>query len=196
MDDSHVTPRPATDHDDRPALADGSAEVGARVRELREQRGMSLSELARRASVGKATLSGLEAGTRNPTLDTLHAVAAALDLPLTTLLSAPPSTIRGAAVEMELLRVFDDGQVTYELYRMRIPAGLAQTSPPHHADVTEHVTVFAGVLETGPVDRPLRAEPGEHVEWTADVPHGYAAVGDSDVLASVLIRYPRPVSNT
>jgi XRE family transcriptional regulator, regulator of sulfur utilization len=176
----------------RPALACAVADVGRRVRELREHRGMSLSGLARRAAVGKATLSGLEAGTRNPTLDTLQALAAALELPLTTLLSPPPATLTGAAVRMQLLRVFDDGPVTYELYRMRIPAGLAQRSPAHHTGVTEHATVFAGVLETGPVDAPLRAGPGEHVEWTADVPHGYAAPGDTDVDASLLIRYPRP----
>ncbi len=65
----------------RPALTEGAADVGRRVRELREHRGMSLSELARRAAVGKATLSGLEAGTRNPTLDTLQTIATALDLP-------------------------------------------------------------------------------------------------------------------
>jgi XRE family transcriptional regulator, regulator of sulfur utilization len=175
----------------RPALTEGAAEVGRRVRELRERRGMSLSELARRAAVGKATLSGLEAGTRNPTLDTLQAVATALDLPLTALVSPPPAALRGAAVQIQLLRVFDDGPVTYELYRMRIPAGLAQRSPAHNAGVTEHVTVFAGVLETGPVDAPLRAGPGEHVEWAADVPHTYAALGAADVLASLLIRYPR-----
>ena len=63
------------------------------------------------------------------------------------------------------------GPVTYELYRMHLPAGATQTSPAHHAGVTEHVTVFAGVLRSGPLDRPLRAGPGEHVEWPADVPH-------------------------
>src|SRR5918995_6173421 len=60
-----------------PALTDGAEDVGQRVRELRERRGLSLSELARRAAVGKATLSGLEAGTRNPPLETLQAGAAA-----------------------------------------------------------------------------------------------------------------------
>ncbi len=175
----------------RPALTEGVADVGRRVRGLREDRGMSLSELARRAAVGKATLSGLEAGTRNPTLDTLQAVATALDLPLTALLSPPPGTLRGAAVQIELLRVFDDGPVTYELYRMRVPAGLAQRSPAHNTGVTEHVTVFSGLLEAGPVDAPLRAGPGEHVEWAADVPHTYAAIGADDVLASLVIRYPR-----
>ena len=84
----------------------------------------------------------------------------------------PSPTASGTAVQIELLRVFDDGPVTYELYRMRVPAGLAQTSPAHHDGVTEHVTVFAGDLRTGPLDSPLLAGPGEHVEWPADVPHG------------------------
>jgi hypothetical protein len=75
---------------------------------------------------------------------------------------------------------------------MRIPAGLAQSALAHHPGVTEHATVFAGVLRTGPLDRPLRAGPGGYVEWTADVPHGYAALGDADVLATLLVRYPRP----
>jgi transcriptional regulator with XRE-family HTH domain len=190
VDDSNVGAN------ERPALAEGAVEVGPRVAALRAERGMSLSELARRASVGKATLSGLEAGTRNPTLDTLHSVAAALGVPLTSIVASSegglPALVRGAAVEIELLRVFDDGPVTYELYRMRIPAGAAQESPPHHAGVTEHATVFSGVLEAGPLGRPLRAAAGEHVEWAADVPHGYAATGAADVLASLLIRYPRP----
>lgn len=191
-----MEPPPTTTGPAPPALAGGGAEVGPRVRALREERGISLSELARRASVGKATLSGLETGTRNPTLETLQSVAAALDLPLTALLGgrdAPAAgALRGVAVDIRLLRVFDDGPVTYELYRMRVPAGLTQTSPAHHRGVTEHVTVFAGRLRTGPLDHPLLAGPGEHVEWRADVPHGYAALGDTDVLASLLIRYPRP----
>lgn len=186
---------PATGPDARPALADGSG-VGARVRELRHDRGVSLSELARRARLGKATLSGLEAGTRNPTLDTLQAVATALDLPLTALLAPTPTTIRGAAVEMDLLRVFADGDVTYELYRMRVAAGNAQVSPAHHAGVTEHATVHSGHLRAGPVGAPLSAGPGEYLEWAADTEHTYAADGPDDVLGTLLIRYPRPVTTS
>ena len=174
----------------RPALATAAA-VGPRVVALRAERGWSLSELARRATVGKATLSGLESGRRNPTLDTLHAVAAALDVPLTALVAAQPR-IRGTAVEMTPLRVFDDGPVTYELYRMWIPAGASQESPSHHAGVTEHATVFAGLLAAGPTGHPYAAGPGEYIEWAADVPHGYASSGGQDVHASLLIRYPRP----
>jgi XRE family transcriptional regulator, regulator of sulfur utilization len=172
------------------ALDDPSG-VGARVAALRRERGLSLSELARRAGVGKATLSGLEAGTRNPTLDTLQAVAAALAVPITAVV-AGSGPLRGTAVEVDVVRTFDDGDVTYELCVLRIPAGAAQTSPAHSAGVTEHATVFAGVLEAGVVGAPGRAAAGESVEWPADVPHGYAAVGDADVAASLVIRTPRP----
>jgi XRE family transcriptional regulator, regulator of sulfur utilization len=174
----------------RPALDDPAGDVGARVRALRAERGLSLSELARRAGIGKATLSGLEAGTRNPTLETLYAVTSALGLPLTALV-AGPGPVRGAAAEMELLRVFDDAAAVYELYRMHLPAGGEQHSPAHHTGVTEHVTVFAGVLEAGPGEDPRRAGPGQYAEWAADRPHGYRAVGPDDVRASLLIRYPR-----
>ncbi|GAA0406325.1 hypothetical protein GCM10009541_56880 [Micromonospora gifhornensis] len=178
----------------QPAASDDDpAAIGRRVRALREARGISLSALARQAGVGKATLSGLENGTRNPTLETLYAITAQLGVPLTAVLSAPASgaTVRGAAVSATLLEVFEDSDVTYELYRMRVAPGPGQLSPAHQAGVTEHVTVFTGVLRAGPVDAPLTAAAGGHLRWASDVPHVYAAVGDEEVTASLLLRYPR-----
>lgn len=192
--DSSMSARPATARSSQPrALEPGAEGVGPRLRHLREQAGISLSELARRANVGKATLSGLENGTRNPTLDTLWSVTAALGVPITALLSGRQAgVVRGTAVEATLLQVFDDDKVIYELYRMVVPPGAAQHSPAHHAGVTEHITVFDGVLRAGPADAPLTAHPGEHIFWQSDVPHLYEAVGDHPVHASLLIRYPRP----
>ncbi|MFD2763838.1 helix-turn-helix domain-containing protein [Micromonospora eburnea] len=171
----------------------GAVAVGRQVRALREERGMSLSTLARLAGVGKATLSGLENGTRNPTLETLYAVTAQLGVPLTAVLNttAAQPTVSGTAVHATLLEVFTEADATYELYRMRVAPGPGQLSPAHHPGVTEHVTVFAGVLRAGPVDAPLTAASGGHLRWTSDVPHSYAAVGDEEVRASLLLRYPR-----
>jgi transcriptional regulator with XRE-family HTH domain len=177
----------------RPALDISTHDVGRRIRLLREERDISLSELARRAGIGKATLSGLENGSRNPTLETLWAVTAELGVPLASLLATDTApVIHGTAVEGVLLQVFEDEFVTYELYRLVIPAGSTQVSPAHHEGVTEHMTIFAGVLSAGPVDAPLLAGAGEHITWRSDVPHTYAAIGDEDVHASLLIRYPRP----
>lgn len=42
-----------------------------RIRQLRERKGVSLRELARRAGLGVATLSRIESGEANPRLSTL-----------------------------------------------------------------------------------------------------------------------------
>jgi transcriptional regulator with XRE-family HTH domain len=171
--------------------------IGRRLRALRESRGLTLSELARLAGVGKATLSGLENGTRDPRLETLYAIAAALDVPMSALTldrgatAATATPVRGEAVLSTLLEVFEEPAAVYELFRLHIVTGARQVSPAHAAGVTEHLTVFHGRAQVGPVDAPLTAGPGEHVSWPADTPHLYAAEGATPVEASLLIRTPR-----
>src|SRR6266700_6065272 len=98
-----------------------AAEVGRRIRGLRLLHGLTLSELAVRAGVGKATLSGLEAGTRNPTVETLYAVTGQLNVPLAAVLTdlgagaGKAEVVRGTAVAVTLLETFVDGGMTTEL---------------------------------------------------------------------------------
>lgn len=180
-----------------------AAETGARIRSLRAERGLSLSELARRAGIGKATLSGLEAGRRNPTAETLYAIAGQLDLPLAALLPAPEGSdgadvagtapvVHGDAVTVTLLAAFTDGGVSTELYRLLIRPGPVQTSPAHAPGVVEYLTVFAGTARVGPVRAPLVVAAGGHASWVSDGPHIYTALGGVAVEASLLIRHPLP----
>ena len=64
--------------------------VGARVRELRKARGWTLEQLAERADKHYTYIGGLERGDRNVTLEVLHAVAAALEVPLKDLFDLEP----------------------------------------------------------------------------------------------------------
>lgn len=179
--------------------ADFATQIGKRVRRLRQQRGVSLSALARDAGVGKATLSGLEDGSRgNPTIETLYAIAGRLGVPIGALLPDPPQqgekpleTIHGTAVSASLLETFSDEDVDTELFRLHIRPGYEQQSPAHPPGTVEFLTVFKGTARVGPADAPLTVPRGEHVSWRADMPHTYKAIGDEDVLASLLIRTPR-----
>lgn len=58
---------------------------GRRVRELREAIGLRQHEVAVRAGVSTAYLSGVENGHRNPTLDVIAALAQALGVPVSSL---------------------------------------------------------------------------------------------------------------
>jgi len=180
--------------------------IGSRVTELRLERGLSLSELAARAGIGKATLSGVEAGTRNPTLETLYAITGQLGLPLAAVLAepAPPDPTRpahdrepgfadvhGDAATAHLHAVFEEPTATFELYRLRIRPGARQTSPAHPPGTTEHLSVFSGHGLAGPAHEPIPLAPGAYVTWQADVPHIFEAT--EAVVAALMIRSPRQV---
>lgn len=107
--------------------------VGRRLGELRAERGMSLSELARRSGVGKATLSGLESGSRNPTLETLYALTTALHVPLSTVLTDPVRKVRQVP----------NTQEAQQAHEARKGAGNPLSTPAHtpaHARAVVHGT--------------------------------------------------------
>lgn len=56
--------------------------IGQNIRRLRESRGLSLTEVAARASLAKGTLSKVETARISSPISTLLAIAAALDVPL------------------------------------------------------------------------------------------------------------------
>jgi transcriptional regulator with XRE-family HTH domain len=152
--------------------------VGVAVRQLRESAGLSLSELARRSGLGKATLSQLEAGVRNPTLDTLFAVTTALHVPLGTVLEAAGQlTTSGTAVDALLLDRYASGTRVGETYRLHVRAA-RQASSAHAPGTTETLVVLHGRLVAGPVAHPFELAAGQSVTFPADVPHVYEAVGE------------------
>src|ERR1700761_3732742 len=64
--------------------------LASNLRRLRIARRLSLSELARATGMSKATLSGIENGRANPTVETLAGLAGALRISVTELLDELP----------------------------------------------------------------------------------------------------------
>lgn len=163
-----------------------SERIGAQVKLRREQRGLSLTELARRADLGKGTLSHLESGKGNPTLDTLDALARALGIPLSDLLTpqrdADVAVVRAEpAPDDEFSRQFLarlGGGHSLELWRLHMPPGEVFDGVPHAPGTIEHILLIAGSLEAGPTDAPVALQPGDLVAFGGHVPHRYVAGPD------------------
>ena len=111
--------------------------VAANVRALRNARGLSLGELADASGTGKATLSRIEAGQANPTVETLFALADALGVPLGAL-----TADRSAAVQH--VRAADLPRVSGAVHARVLTQRLTQ--PPGRSD-TVHAR-HPGKLET------------------------------------------------
>lgn len=165
------------------------AEVGRRLRALRTEQGVSLSELARRSGLGKGTLSELETGRRNPTLETLFALTTALGEPLSAALAPAPDQAphaTGTAVDAWLVERLPGTEVL----RLRVRPGAEQRSPAHAAGVTEQLLVVSGRLRLGPEDAPAELDAGQSATYAGDVPHVFAALGGREVRAVLVMRYP------
>jgi transcriptional regulator with XRE-family HTH domain len=65
---------------------DARAKIGRNVRELREQRDLTQTQLAEKAGVNIMTVSRAERGEHAPSTNTLVRLAEALDVPLSALL--------------------------------------------------------------------------------------------------------------
>src|SRR5258708_6919279 len=63
--------------------------VGARLKRLRTQGGMTLTGVAKATGISKSTMSRLETGQRRPALELLLALSHAYRVPLDDLVAAP-----------------------------------------------------------------------------------------------------------
>src|SRR5262245_46703088 len=77
-------------------------DIGGRVRQLRIEHGWTLGQLAHRADIDHSHLSMIESGRRNPKLPTLEKIAAALGVPVATLLQVEEPAENFAATDPDL----------------------------------------------------------------------------------------------
>ena len=162
--------------------------IAGSLRRERTRTGLSLTELARRAGIAKSTLSQLEAGTGNPSVETLWALAVALGVPISRLVDAPAPTVQviraghGPTLASErsdyvatLLSSSPPG-ARRDLYLIRAEPGAPRDSVPHMAGVVEHVILSRGRARVGPIDAPIELDPGDYVAYPGDLPHTFHAL--------------------
>jgi transcriptional regulator with XRE-family HTH domain len=183
------------------AAPDGPlAAVGANLRRLRAERGVSTVALARDSGVARATLAQLEAGRGNPTLETLYALANTLGVGLGEVIAPPPvgevevvraeegARVAGAAVRARLVaRPTVRGSI--EVYDLSLRAGRRQRSEPHPAGVIEHLLVHAGRARVGPESAPVELGPGDYARYAGNVAHVYEGL-EPGVAATLLMEMP------
>ncbi|WP_030622730.1 helix-turn-helix transcriptional regulator [Streptomyces sclerotialus] len=162
--------------------------IATSLRRERDRAGLTLSEVAQRARIAKSTLSHLESGAGNPSLETLWALCVALDIPFARLMDPPRPRVHvirageGPAVSSAqadyhatLLGACPPG-ARRDIYRVAAEPGHQRTSEPHMPGVVEHVVLSAGRAFVGLADDPVELRPGDAVTYPADLPHVFRAV--------------------
>jgi transcriptional regulator with XRE-family HTH domain len=159
------------------------------LKRRRLERAISLSELARRAGVSKATLSSLERGNGNPSVDTVWALAQALNVPFGDLFDSPEGDVIqvGRFADAQIVTEEDgfrgrrllsrQGRGGFELYVLDLEPGARRDASPHSPGVVEHAIVIEGSAEVGPAADAAALGTGDYLTFAADLPHHYHALG-------------------
>ena len=155
-------------------------QIGARLRALRHSRGWTLGELANKADMSTSTLSRLESGKRQATLELLIPLTRQLGIGLDDLVTPPVSDPR---VHRPVVR--RDGLVIAPLtpkdapiatYKITYPPTSTAPEPRIH-DGYEWLYVLAGKLRLVLGDQDLTLTRGEAAEFDTRIPHSMSASG-------------------
>jgi transcriptional regulator with XRE-family HTH domain len=164
------------------------ATISAALRRERERAGISLAELARRAGLAKSTLSQLEAGNGNPSVETLWSLGVALGIPFSRLVEPPTPRIRviragqAAGIRSDqadfvgALVAAGSPHARRDIYLITLEPGTSRHAAAHIPGSVEHVIVAAGRVRTGPETEPIDLGPGDYVAFPGDIPHVYEAL--------------------
>lgn len=172
--------------------------VASAIRREREQSGMSLSALATKANLAKSTLSELEAGKGNPSIETLWAIASALEIPFSFLFESASSHSQLIRADEGVALAADSSDFTTvllskcppanrrDLYRLTLRRGSLRNAQPHPRGTIEHIIVISGTVRLGPTGAIEDIGPGDYYRYPGDGPHSYEALSENAVILLAL----------
>ncbi|MDX1512991.1 MAG: cupin domain-containing protein [Gammaproteobacteria bacterium] len=170
--------------------AEDTPKIGARLRAIRQERGLSQRELARRAGVTNATISLIEKNKSSPSVSSLKKVLDGLPMSLAEFfaLEIPPGD--QIFFRADELPVFSEGGVSFrqlggdgDRHQLQI---LHESYPPG-ADTGEtmlsHESEEGGLVLTGRIevtvgDQQRILGPGDAYYFDSRTPHRFRNVGD------------------
>lgn len=192
---------------DEPLVVNNLAEtIGLNVRALRQQHGLSVSEMAERIGISKAMLSKVENAQTSSSLSTLGMLAQGLDVPVTSL-------FRGADAEREAVytaagtgpMITRNGTRAGHAYELlgalrgqhrrleSLLVTLSQDSdayPLFQHPGTEFIYMLDGTMEYGHGISTYRLAPGDTLQFDGEAPHGPTQLLELPIRFLSVIAFP------
>jgi transcriptional regulator with XRE-family HTH domain len=163
-------------------IAAALEQVGPRLKQLRSQRGVTLTALSESTGISKSTLSRLETGQRRASLELLLPLAQAYRVPLDDLVGAPE--VGDPRVRLKASRV--NGRTVLPLtrtpgglqaWKIIVPASNSRPQPKPH-EGHEWLYVLAGRMRLVLGNHDLILGAGEAAEFDTRVPHWFGSTGE------------------
>jgi len=182
--------------------------LGREIRKLRRRLGLTGIDLAGAADISTGMLSKIETGQISPSLTTVEAIAAALNVPIAALFTVSGAkrdcsfVRRGAGVvtdrrgtkaghRYELLGHSLSGEVAVEPYLITLTKDAKPYTAFQHAGM-ELIYMLTGQVTYRHEDRLYELNPGDALLFDANGMHGPEVLNTLPMTYLSIIVYPRP----
>ncbi|MCP3740684.1 helix-turn-helix domain-containing protein [Rossellomorea sp. BNER] len=175
-------------------------QVGEALRRIRQERGMSLQELADMTDVSKLTLGNIERGEANPSLAVIWKIANGLSIPISVLLNEHQEVlvsrknkgnkIVSANQACSLEPMFDVSHYgSIEIHRAFLEPNSEYSPGAHQLGVVEYVTVMAGELKVKIQNDYYHLYEYDSIKFNADREHAYINPSSSITVLHFVMSY-------
>lgn len=187
-----------------------SPSLGAKIRQYRKSRRLTLTELAEQCNISPSFLSQIERDQANPSVATLHTIAEVFGLPLAAFFEGPAQTnyaassetaarvVRadqrkiliypGSGIRNELLS--PDLKREIQMMRVVMPPGADTGDIPLVHEGEECGFVLQGQVEIWVGNEHYVLGPGDAIYQSSTIPHRSRNIGDVDVIIITAITPP------
>ncbi len=167
--------------------------VSENIKRIRQEKNLSLSDLAKLSDVSKSMLAQIERGEGNPTLSTLWKIANGMQVSFNTLIAQPKlpyKVTKLAEIEpildmsggLKNYSLFSDIENNFSVYQIEVSKEISWISEAHLRGTAEFVIVIQGTLEIKLEEKKFILRKGENLWFKADVPHSYCNLDEGTTI--------------
>ena len=167
--------------------------VSENIKRIRQEKNLSLGDLAKLSDVSKSMLAQIERGEGNPTLSTLWKIANGMQVSFNTLIAQPKlpyKVTKLAEIEpildmnggLKNYSLFSDIENNFSVYQIEVGKEISWISEAHLHGTAEFVIVIQGTLEIKLEEKTFILKKGENLWFKADVPHSYCNIDEGTTI--------------
>lgn len=167
--------------------------VSENIKRIRQEKNLSLGDLAKLSDVSKSMLAQIERGEGNPTLSTLWKIANGMQVSFNTLIAQPKlpyKVTKLAEIEpildmnggLKNYSLFSDIENNFSVYQIEVGKEISWISEAHLCGTAEFVIVIQGTLGIKLEEKTFILKKGENLWFKADVPHSYCNLDEGTTI--------------
>ncbi|MCJ8277347.1 MAG: helix-turn-helix transcriptional regulator [Bdellovibrionales bacterium] len=160
-----------------------SQNLAKNIESLRKARQMSQNQLSQIAGLPRSTLTHIESGSGNPSLQNLIRIAQALQVSIEELLSQPRDeishitsdkiTVKRRKSGIEVYKLLPDPIPSMEIDKIVLPPDGRMKGTPHTLKTKEYFHCVEGVIDIFVGKQKMTLKKGDVLAFPGDRPHAY-----------------------